>query len=313
MHQNITLTTQQIDKYFFQTKILTDISLKFKCGKIHGLLGPNGAGKTTLMNILAHVFRPTNGNIFLGQLNLFNNIELWKKSIAYLPEILPLYTELTAEENWLFSAKLYGQDNEKTKKLAIEYAQFLGVEKLKNSYVSTLSKGQKQIVALICVLILKTPVLMLDEPFSGLDPEALKKIKTLLKRREKNTLIILSTHRLHEVSELCERISFINHGKIYYSGPWQDWGQSQSQFQFKLNARPNQELYEKLKKEKYVNKVIKEGVITILELDEVKSCKFVIEKFMNEGIQLEEFSRFQPKLDEIFLKLENSTQKVNQL
>ncbi|MCL4376846.1 MAG: ATP-binding cassette domain-containing protein, partial [Actinobacteria bacterium] len=192
----------------FKNKIAVDnITFKAKEGEIVGFVGPNGAGKTTTMRLLLGYLSPSEGKIFIDDINpIENRIEILKK-IGYLPENNPLYTEMTVSEYLQFVGETKG---------VAEYegvGKEVGLETVIKSKIEELSRGYKQRVGLAAALLGNPEILILDEPTSGLDPLEQEKIRDLIRKLAKKKTIIFSTHILSEVEDVANRLVIIDRGK----------------------------------------------------------------------------------------------------
>ncbi len=210
------ITCNNVVKRFNQFTALDSVSISVPKGKVFGLLGPNGAGKTTLIRIMNQITLPDSGEV------LFNGRPLHKDDIAYigyLPEERGLYKKMKVGEQALYLARLKGMSNaEATKQLKEWFIKF-GIQAWWNKKVEELSKGMAQKVQFITTVLHKPSLLILDEPFSGFDPVNVQLIrKEILDMKEAGSSIILSTHNMESVEELCDNIALINKAKLIITG-----------------------------------------------------------------------------------------------
>ena len=211
------IKVENLSKAFGPVKALDSISFQVERGEIVGILGPNGAGKTTLMRILTGFFPPTTGSILIDGLDLSKNLRKIQAMIGYLPESAPLYKEMTPEEIVAFSARMKGSAGRNVKKDVERALEACGVGSVKNRLISTLSKGFRQRTAIATALVGSPKILILDEPTSGLDPEQIIEIRDLIRNLSGARTVILSTHILHEVAHLTERILILQNGRLVAS------------------------------------------------------------------------------------------------
>lgn len=193
------------------------LSFTIEDGQIYGFLGPNGAGKSTTMNIMTGYIGATEGEVLIQGHNILEEPEEAKKRIGYLPEIPPLYMDMTVEEQLRFAVELKGIPKAERKeqvKQVMELAKLTGV---KGRLIKNLSKGYKQRVGLGQAVLGMPPVIILDEPTVGLDPKQIIEIRDTIRRLGKNHTVILSSHILSEVSAVCDHILIINHGRLIAS------------------------------------------------------------------------------------------------
>ena len=186
-------------------------------GKIYGFLGPNGAGKSTTMNMITGYIASTEGEILIDGHNILNEPEEAKKKIGYLPEMPPLYQDMTVMEYLRFAAELKSISREKREQNIKEVMSTTKLHDVKNRLIKNLSKGYKQRVGLAQALLGYPAIIILDEPTVGLDPKQIIEIRDLIKSLGKKHTVILSSHILSEVSAVCDYVLIIDHGKLVAS------------------------------------------------------------------------------------------------
>ncbi len=202
-----------LTKKYGTNKAVNDISFEVKQGEILGFLGPNGAGKSTTMNILTGYISCTSGRVNVCGFDILENPNEAKSKIGYLPELPPLYFDMTVEEYLDFVYDLKKVKLPRRAHLA-EVMKTVGVDGVKGRLIKNLSKGYKQRVGLAQALVGDPEVLVLDEPTVGLDPRQIIEIRNVIKSLGRKRTIILSTHILQEVTAVCDRVVIINRGKI---------------------------------------------------------------------------------------------------
>lgn len=186
-------------------------------GKIYGFLGPNGAGKSTTMNMITGYIASTEGDILIDGHNILEEPEEAKKRIGYLPEIPPLYQDMTVREYLEFAAELKSIPKEKKKSNIEEVMSTTKIEDVKNRLIKNLSKGYKQRVGLAQALLGYPEIIILDEPTVGLDPKQIIEIRDLIKGLGRKHTVILSSHILSEVSAVCDHVLIIDKGRLVAS------------------------------------------------------------------------------------------------
>lgn len=186
-------------------------------GKIYGFLGPNGAGKSTTMNMITGYIASTEGEILIDGHNILNEPEEAKKKIGYLPEMPPLYQDMTVMEYLRFAAELKSIPREKREENIKKVMSTTKLHDVKNRLIKNLSKGYKQRVGLAQALLGYPEIIILDEPTVGLDPKQIIEIRDLIKSLGKKHTVILSSHILSEVSAVCDYVLIIDHGKLVAS------------------------------------------------------------------------------------------------
>ena len=208
------IEVKNVTKKYGSTIAVDDISFEVKDGEVVGFLGPNGAGKSTTMNMITGFIEPTTGHIIVNGNDISKRPRKAKKEIGYMPENVPLYYELTAKEFVSYMAELKLVKRSERKQEVEKVLKETGLEDVKNKLIRNLSRGYKQRVSMAGALVGNPDVIILDEPTVGLDPKQITEIRSLIKELGKNHTVILSTHILSEVSQICERVIIINKGKI---------------------------------------------------------------------------------------------------
>jgi ABC-2 type transport system ATP-binding protein len=194
------------------------LSFRVEKGQIYGFLGPNGAGKTTTMNIMTGYIGPTEGEVIINGHNILEEPEEAKRSIGYLPEHPPLYTDMTPREYLNFAAELKGLDIDEAGESVEKVMELVKIEDVQNRLIKNLSKGYRQRVGLAQAILGLPEILILDEPTVGLDPKQILEMRELIRSLSKDHTIILSSHILSEVSEVCDHVLIIHHGKLIATG-----------------------------------------------------------------------------------------------
>lgn len=210
---------QNLTKKFGSIHALNDVSFQVKKGEVLGFLGPNGAGKSTTMNILTGYIPPTSGSVKVDGHDVMEEPMEVKRRIGYLPELPPLYGDMTVEEYLKFICDLKGVPAKGRRKKLDDIMYLVKIGDKKGRLVRNLSKGYKQRVGLAQALVGDPEVLILDEPTVGLDPKQILEIRRLITALGREHTIILSTHILSEVNAVCSSVAIINNGKIAATGP----------------------------------------------------------------------------------------------
>lgn len=209
---------QNVTKRYGEHVALDSLNFTVNKGEILGFLGPNGAGKSTTMNIITGYISATEGTVKVDGLDILEKPEEVKKKIGYLPELPPLYMDMTVEEYLKFVSKIKGVKADSIEPSLARIMGLVKIEHVKKRLIKNLSKGYKQRVGLAQAIIGDPEVLILDEPTVGLDPKEIIEIRNLIKGIGKQHTIILSSHILSEVSAVCDRVLIINKGKIVATG-----------------------------------------------------------------------------------------------
>lgn len=208
------LEVKNLSRHFDSKIAVNQISFSVKTGKITGLLGPNGAGKTTTMRLLTGYLEPTEGHIFYAGKNIQEDLQSMQRKLGYLPESAPLYPEMLVSEYLEFISEIRDVPVENRSTRIQKMIDVCELSTHLYSPIAQLSKGFKQRVALAGTLIHDPEIIILDEPTSGLDPNQISHIRSLIKNLAKDKVLILSTHILQEVEDICDEVIIINGGKI---------------------------------------------------------------------------------------------------
>jgi ABC-2 type transport system ATP-binding protein len=208
----MSIVVNNITKLYGQQKALNDVSFTVDTGQIVGFLGPNGAGKSTMMKIITCYIPPTQGSVKVCGFDILDQSIEVKKQIGYLPEHNPLYLDMYVKEFLEFVGGLYKINNLKSR--VAEMIELTGLQVEQKKKIGALSKGYRQRVGLAQAIIHDPKVLIMDEPTTGLDPNQLEEIRSLIKNLGKEKTVMLSTHIMQEVEAVCDKVIIINKGEI---------------------------------------------------------------------------------------------------
>jgi ABC-2 type transport system ATP-binding protein len=198
--------------------ILHDVSFSIADNQVVGFLGPNGAGKTTTMRVITGYYPPSTGVVKIDGYDVTKDLDKARRHLGYLPETVPLYDDLTVDEYLNFMARLMKVPSRERKEHVSSILRKTGLHDVQRKLIKTLSRGYKQRVGIAQALIGDPQVLILDEPTVGLDPVQIKEIRDLIKSLAASKTVVLSTHILPEVTQICSRVLIINKGKIVADG-----------------------------------------------------------------------------------------------
>jgi ABC-2 type transport system ATP-binding protein len=210
---------RNLRKEFGKTVAVDNISFAFDSGHVFGFVGPNGAGKTTTMRIIATIEEPTGGDVLLNGISVREQPELARKAVGYVPDTLPAHADITVHEYLDFYARAYGLRGRQRTQAVLAIEDFTNVIGIRDKHLKALSKGMKQRVSLGRALVYDPDVLILDEPAAGLDPRArveLRELLALLAQRKK--AILISSHILTELTEICNGVVIIERGRLLETG-----------------------------------------------------------------------------------------------
>ena len=208
------IRAENITRFYGRFEAVSEFSFTAKSGEVVGLLGQNGAGKTTIMNVLAGCLSPSSGRVFINNKDLAAQPHEARRSLGYLPEVPPVYPEMTVQEYLIFSCRIKGVLKADEKDHIKEIMELTGLHEVKHQLIARLSKGFRQRAGLAQDLCGDPEVLLLDEPTAGFDPIQAIAFRKLIRRLVKNKAILFSSHLLSEVQEICDRVLIIHNGKM---------------------------------------------------------------------------------------------------
>ncbi len=210
----MSVEVKNLSKVFGAQRAVDEISFTVEQGQILGFLGPNGAGKSTTMKIATCYLPPSTGTVLVNGYDVVQEPMAVRRSVGYLPEHNPLYLDMYVHEYLLFVASIYGLRGRNAKARVMEMVELCGLTLEQGKKIGALSKGYRQRVGLAQALVHDPKVLILDEPTTGLDPNQIVEIRSLIKRIGQDKTVIFSTHIMQEVAAICDRVVIINRGKL---------------------------------------------------------------------------------------------------
>lgn len=306
------IQVKNVTKKYGKFTAVDNISFTVKDGEVIGFLGPNGAGKSTTMNMITGFIEPSNGTIEVNGYDIMKKTKKAKKQIGYMPENVPLYMDLTVKEFVSYMAELKLVERKKRKEEVKTAIKETGLEEVQNKLIRNLSRGYKQRVSMAGALVGNPDVLILDEPTVGLDPKQIIEIRNLIKNLGKKHTVILSSHILSEISQVCERVIIINKGKIVaIDTPANLEEKTKEQNILYVTVEDKEEkmpnIKEKIKDIKQLEQVkdnedgTKQYKIISDEKNDVRKALFEI--LPKEGITIFELKKAETTLEDAFIKL----------
>jgi ABC-2 type transport system ATP-binding protein len=301
------LELQNLKKYFATQKAVDDISFNIEEGSIFGLLGPNGAGKTTLLRMITGIFYPDSGNIQFNGRKFDPDNDV--RYIGYMPEERGLYKKMKIGEQALYLARLKGLSKADAMQKIKEWFVKFEMESWWNKKVEDLSKGMSQKLQFVTTVLHEPKLIILDEPFSGLDPVNANLIKDeIFNLAQKGCTVIFSTHRMEQVEEICDHIVLVNKGKKILDGSVAEIKNQFKENLFRLGA--NTDAHNLMT---YIFEVVKhEPNNLLLKLQHDSTTNDVLKYFINQNIAINSFNEVLPSLNEIFIKLVEGTPEARQ-
>ena len=297
------LEVQELKKSFGEIEVLHGISFHVESGSALGLLGRNGAGKTTTIHILMDVFKANSGSLVMDG----KPFKAREYQIGYLPEERGLYPKKTVGEQLVYLAMLRGLNAKEAKEQTKKWLARMGVSEYENRKLETLSKGNQQKVQLAQTLLCNPDIVILDEPFSGLDPVNAQILKDVIKEQiEAGKIVIFSSHQMSHVEEFCDEIAIMNHGDIVLSGNLREIKREFGKDRLvvaSLGETP-EELAELLKTKFSdlldVEKVQQSQVVVKEKKEGNKPA--IMQKLIEEGVDIEFLGLYEPSLHDIFVE-----------
>jgi ABC-2 type transport system ATP-binding protein len=289
------IEVNHIFKTYGTRPAVDDVSFDVNQGEIFGLIGPNGAGKTTTIRMMMDIIKPDSGDIKIMGEKLNDNS---KNKIGYLPEERGLYKKMSVMDTIIYFASLKGVDSQLARQRGEELLKRADLLPHQNKRIEELSRGMSQIIQVIITVIHEPDLIILDEPFSGLDPVNTQLLKDLIRDlKNKGKTIIMSTHLMNDIEELCDRLLMINKGRAVLYG---------SLAEVKANYRNNAVLVETTGALGTIEGVLEQrphnGAVE-LKLDAKTTPQMLLERLVQKGIVVNRFELSTPSLTEIFIKV----------
>lgn len=301
------LEIKNLKKYYATQKAVDDISFSIKEGSIFGLLGPNGAGKTTLLRMITGILYPDSGEIILQGQEFNATNDIYK--IGYMPEERGLYKKMKIGEQALYLAQLKGLSRHDAMKKIKEWFVKFEMQSWWNKKVEDLSKGMSQKLQFVTTVLHEPPLLILDEPFSGLDPVNSNLIKDeIFNLAKKGTTIIFSTHRMEQVEEICDHIVLVNKGQKILDGTVKQIKQDFKKNLFRIGFDNLPETIESTE----FDVIDKENNSLVVKIKDGYKPATVLNNFLKQDASIISFNEILPSINDIFIEQVNDTKATRQ-
>lgn len=290
----LSVAVEHIQKRFGSVRAVDDLSFEVRQGEIFGLLGPNGAGKTTTIRLMLDIFRPDEGRITIlgGAMS-----EGKKNRIGYMPEERGLYQDIPLERVLVYLASLKDVPAGEARRRATAYLERFELSAYAHKKVKELSKGMQQKAQIIATILHRPELIIIDEPFAGLDPINTQMVKDLLRELSKEgTTLIMSTHQMHQVEELCDRLLLVNHGRAVLYGSLEEV--RRPYMGHAVLVRPLGELPAL----PGVESIERHNAAVRLNLSDEITPQDLLHELVRREVRLERFEVAAPSLDEIFIR-----------
>jgi ABC-2 type transport system ATP-binding protein len=296
-----------LKKHFGATRAVDDVSFSFSSGQVVGFVGPNGAGKTTTMRILSTLDEPTGGDAMIDGVSVVEDPERARHLVGYVPDSLPTHRDMSVHEYLDFFARAYGLKGERRQKVIESIEEFTNLAGIRDKMLNALSKGMKQRVSLARALLHDPSVLIMDEPAAGLDPRARIELRELLRvLSSQGKAILISSHILTELAEICHAAVIIEHGKILMAGAISDLLNSSVPRRTVIVRvlERQDELHRELLQMPHIENARIAGSEIALEVDGTEeACCDLLATLIQKGYRVFEFKLQRANLEEVFMNI----------
>ena len=306
------LRIEHLSKDYGKFTALRDLSLEIPEGALHGFVGPNGAGKTTTMRILATLMDPTSGTAYVDNTDIVRDGTKARKLVGYMPDFFGVYDNLKCWEYLDFYARCYRIGQNERKRMSRQLLELVQLQDKENEYVEALSRGMKQRLCLARSLIHDPKLLILDEPASGMDPRARAEMKGILRTlREMKKTVLISSHILPELSEMCDSLTILDHGQLVFSGSVEELSDrmnGNAPLDIRLTEGSGEEQVETavrcLKEIPAVTEILREEPYLLrVRLAEGADCPAVLRQLVTRDVPVSDFHRAPMNLEKVFMEV----------
>ena len=307
------LKIDSLTKNYGSFPALKGLSLEIPDGALHGFVGPNGAGKTTTMRILATLMKPTSGTAYVDGTDVVNDGQKARKLVGYMPDFFGVYDSLKCWEYLDFYARCYRIGTAERKQMTRQLLELVQLEEKENEYVDALSRGMKQRLCLARSLIHDPKLLILDEPASGMDPRARAEMKGILRTlREMGKTVLISSHILPELAEMCDSLTILDHGQLVFSGSVEELSDKMNgnaPLDIRLTEGCGEENVEAavrcLKEMPAVTEILQEEpyLLRIRLANNADVCPDVLRQLVMKGVPVCDFHRAPMNLEKVFMEV----------
>jgi len=307
------LRIDRLSKNYGSFSALKELSLEIPDGALHGFVGPNGAGKTTTMRILATLMKPTSGTACVDGTDVTKEGQKARSLVGYMPDFFGVYDSLKCREYLDFYGRCYRIGAEDRKRMTARLLDLVHLQDKENEYVDALSRGMKQRLCLARSLIHDPKLLILDEPASGMDPRARAEMKGILRTlREMGKTVLISSHILPELSEMCDSLTILDHGELVFSGSVEqlaDRMNGNAPLEIRLSESGGAEAAEQavhcLREMPFVTEILQDDPTLLrVRLDgDREACTAVLRELVLRGVPVSDFHRASMNLEKVFMEV----------
>lgn len=304
---------QSLTKRYGNISAVDHLDLAVFEGEVFGLLGPNGAGKTTTIRMLTGQTQPTSGTATIANHDIIHEPTKAKQQIGVVPDVSNIYDEMSAWDNLVFAAQLYGVSKDEREKRAKELLELFGLYERRRDRIAGFSRGMKRRLTIAAALIHKPKLLFLDEPTTGLDVQSMRMIRSLIKELNANGVtIFLTTHYIEEADQLCQRIAIINRGKIATVNSPEELKASIEERQIiEVSFSTSRDLEDKLKSLSCVNDASVFGDKCRLRVDDAsEAVPSLVDFARKNNLKIVSINTLRPSLEDAFVKLTGLSTEV---
>lgn len=293
------IQVENLSKKFASVQAVKDISFRVEKGKIWGFLGPNGAGKTTTMRILTGYLPPNQGQAKINGIDVSTNSKSIKRMVGYLPEVVPVYGELTVKEYLRFVAELYSIEKKKINFAIDRVVEKTNLQDVYKRLIKNISRGYRQRLGIAQAIIHEPSVLILDEPTSGLDPAQIIEIREMIRSFKESATVILSSHILAEITQVCDGAVIIKEGHLMATLTREEWGKNLEIAT--MDMAPDTHWNDFKNAFPYIKEVKAEGQVLKLEFREtLNDCNPIIQYLIQKDIKIKEIKA---GLEALYMKI----------
>jgi ABC-2 type transport system ATP-binding protein len=306
MSSKSAVEVSNLTKYYGDLLAVDHASFEVYRGEFFGLLGPNGAGKTTTIRMLTGQTKPTSGSAVVAAFDITRQPTRAKEHVGVVPEVSNLYDEMSAWDNLIFAAQLYGVPRNERDKRAEELLRLFGLYERRSDHVSDFSRGMKRRLTIAAALIHKPSILFLDEPTTGLDVQSARMIRNLVKElNASGTTVFLTTHYIEEADELCQRVAIINQGKIVVvDNPERLKAAIEARHIVEVSFSPVQDFNDALRTLKHVSGVSRIGDKFRIHVEDASEAVPLLIDFAREkGLRVISINTLKPSLEDAFVQI----------
>lgn len=301
------LVIKNLEKSYGNFKALNGVNLEIKKGEIFGFIGPNGAGKSTTMKIISGLLSADSGEVYVDGIDAIKDNKALKDKIGYMPDFFGVYDNLKAIEYLEFYASIYGILGDEARELAMDLLELVNLKEKWDANVDGLSRGMKQRLCLARCLVHNPELLILDEPASGMDPRARYEMKGILKNlREMGKTIIVSSHILSELGEICTRIGIIKNGSIVCEGTVEEvtlMASGTAPINITVMEDPDKAISILMERPEVKEMSVDENKITASIVGGDKEARDLLKVLVTKDIPVISFSRAAGNLEEVFIQI----------